>query len=161
RGGTVVGSNDGRRGPALARARVFRFTGSVSSPIELAARDRFLRLTVFNGDDAPLRGIRLKAVADPRTVLVEGGNVASLRVLYGNPSAAPPSYDFARLPADQLGLARARPGSLGPEALNEDFRAAPDTRSFSAKHPAVITMALVLAALVVVAGGLLAVRMRS
>jgi hypothetical protein len=157
----VAGSNDGRMWNELARTRVYRLTRSVSSPIDLAARDRYLRLTIFNGDDEPLRGIHLRAVARSRTLLVEGGHPGPLRLLYGDPAAKAPSYDFARLPRAELGLAHARRGRLSAEAANQRFEPPPDTRSFSAKHPAAVAAALALAAAVVGFGGFLALRRRA
>jgi hypothetical protein len=157
----VEGSNDGRTWSELARTRIFRLTRSISSPIDVDARDRFLRLTIFNGDDEPLQGVRLRAFARSRALLVEGGHPGPLRLFYGNPASRPPSYDFARLPRGELGLDRAQAGRLGREALNPAFRQRPDTRSFSARHPVVITFALALAALVVASGGLLALRRRA
>ena len=161
RDATVAGSNDGRTWVDLARTRVFKLSGSVSSPIEVSARHRYLRVTIFNGDDEPLRAVGLRAFARSRALLVEGGHPGPLRLLYGDPQASPPSYDFARLPVAELGLARARTGRLGPEAANASFEPRADTRSFSAKHPAVITAALVLAAAVVAVGGFLALRRRA
>ena len=82
-------------------------------------------------------------------------------MLYGNPASTSPSYDFARLPRAELALGRARPGRLGTEASNPLFEPPPDTRSFSAKHPAVIAAVLALAAVVVAFGGFLALRRRA
>jgi hypothetical protein len=161
RAAVVAGSNDGRNWHELARTRVFRLTRSVSSPIDLDTRDRYLRVTIFNGDDEPLRGIRLRAVARSRALLVEGGHRRPLRMLYGDPASSPPSYDFALLPTADLDLARARPGRLGAEMRNPSFEAAPDMRSFAAKHPAVVTAALALAAVVVAFGGFLALRRKA
>jgi hypothetical protein len=157
----VAGSNDARRWNELARTRVYRLTRSLSSPIDLAARDRYLRVTIFNGDDEPLRDIRLRAVARSRALLVEGGHRGPLRLLYGDPAAAAPTYDFARLPRAELGLAHARLGSLGAEGANPRFEPRSDTRSFGAKHPAVVAATLALAAVVVGFGGFLALRRRA
>jgi hypothetical protein len=161
RDAVVAGSNDGRTWSELARTRVYRLTRSVSSPIDVVARHRYLRLTILNGDDEPLRGIRLRAVARSRAVLVEGGHPGPLRLLYGDPAASAPSYDFARLPRAELGLAHARHGRLGAETANPRFEPRPDTRSFSAKHPAVVAAVLALAAGVVGFGGFLALRRRA
>jgi len=158
---SVAGSNDGHTWTELARTRVFRLTRSVSSPIDVEARDRFLRVTIVNGDDEPLREIRLRAVARSRALLVEGGHPGPLRLLYGDPASRSPSYDFARLPRAELALGRARPGRLGREASNPLFEPPPDTRSFSAKHPAVVAAVLALAAVVVAFGGFLALRRRA
>jgi hypothetical protein len=158
---SVSGSNDGHTWTELTRTRVFRLTRSVSSPIDLQSRDRFLRVTIFNGDDEPLRGIHLRAVARSRALLIEGGHPGPLRLLYGDAMSRPPSYDFARLPRSELGLGRARPGRLGAEASNPAFEPPPDTRTFSAKHPAVVAAALALAAAVVALAGFLALRRRA
>jgi hypothetical protein len=91
-------------------------------------------------------------------LLAEGGHPGPYRVYYGSGTLAAPSYDFARLPRAALGLSHA--GSLGAEALNPAFLAAPDTRSFAAKHNWLVNGALALAALVVAAGGLVALRRR-
>jgi hypothetical protein len=157
----IEGSNDGRRWRPLTRTRVFRITGSVPSPIGLAARHRYLRVTIFNGDDEPLEGLRLRALADSRRLLLEGGHPGPMRLLYGNPAERPPRYDFARLPTPELGLSRARAGRLGPERVNASFEPPADTRSFSARHPEVVTGALALAALALGVGGFLALRRRT
>lgn len=160
RAATVEGSNDGRNWSELARSRVFRLSRSVSSPIDLTARDRYLRVTIFNGDDEPLRAIRLRAVAQSRALLVEAGRHASLHLLYGDPLARPPEYDFALLPRSELDLARARTGRLGPETLNAAFEPRPDTRSYAARHRELVSGALAVAAFAVALGGVLALRRR-
>ena len=154
---TVEGSNDKQLWQPLASARVFRLRGSAPTPIRIDGRHRYLRLTVRNGDDAPLEGIEVEALARPRRLLVEGGHPLPLLVLYGDRSARAPSYDFARLPAP-----RARePGILGPERRNELFEPPEDTRSFVARHSSLVTAALALAALAVGVGGVLALRRRA
>jgi hypothetical protein len=166
----VEGSNDRKRWVPLATARVFRLgesgvrlvpgVGSRSGPptsIGVDARHRYLRLTIVNGDDPPLEGIEVVALARPRPLLVEGGHPPPLRVLYGSSTARPPSYDFARLP---LPAGRAK-GTLGPEQRNAAFEPPPDTRSFAARHTGLVTIALALAALTAAFGGALALRRRT
>jgi hypothetical protein len=160
RAATVEGSNNGHDWTELARTRVFRLTRSVSSPIDLAARDRYLRVTIFNGDDEPLSAIRLRALAQSRALLVEAGRRGSLRVFYGDPLARPPKYDFALLPRSELSLAHARTGRLGLETLNAGFERRPDTRSYTARHPELVSAALAVAAVAVALGGFLALRRR-
>ena len=60
------------------------------------------------------------------------------------------------MPAGAIGLDRAREGQLGPEALNADFEAPADTRTFFERNPNVVNGLLVLAALVAAVGGFLA-----
>jgi hypothetical protein len=81
-------------------------------------------------------------------------------VLYGNPFEAPPDYDYARLPIDALDLNGASQGRLGVERANPAFEPPPDTRSFSAKHPEVVAVALAAAALALGGVGLVALRSR-
>jgi hypothetical protein len=157
---TILASNDRRRFEPLTAARIFRFAGSSSAPIPIGARHRYLRVEIENGDDAPLRGIEISAWSRSRAILLEGGHPLPHSVYYGNSRASVPSYDFARLPASALRIGQAHPGHLGQERRNQAFQPPPDTRSFTARNPGLVTGALALAALAVGAVGLLALRGR-
>lgn len=157
----IEGSNDGLSWVYLADARVFRLEDSLPAAIAVASRHRFLRLTIENGDDEPLAGIRVEALARPRTLLVADGYQPPLRLLYGSPRATAPSYDFARLPRESLGLERARAAELGPERPNPLYEPPRDTRSFFARHPALVQVALALGAAIVAVSGLLVLRPRA
>jgi hypothetical protein len=147
--------------PAVTTARIFRYYGTASPPLSLDVRARRLRITISNGDDPPLRGLRVEVLARPRPLLVEGGHPQPLRVLYGGRRRDAPDYDVARLPRDVLALDRLRRGALGPETVNADFEPAPDTRSFVKRHPVLVDAALALAAAVLGVGGFLALRRRA
>lgn len=151
---TVEGSNDGTRFVVRARARMFRFPGSHSPPVEVAATDRFLRVRIDNGDDEPLTGIRIKARGRSAAIVLEGRHELPYRLLYGSGRVPPPRYDFATIPFTSPTV----PGRLGREGLNPAFEPAPDTRGFFRRHGWAVDAALVVAALVVAAGGLLALR---
>jgi hypothetical protein len=159
RAARVEGSNDRKLWVPLATARVFRLSGAEPEPtsIRIDGRHRYLRLTIVNGDDPPLERIAVAAFARPRPLLIEGGHARSLRMLYGNSLAGPPSYDFARLPPPK----RTERGTLGREQRNAAFEPPPDTRSFAARHSRVVTAALVLAALAAAFAGALALRRRA
>lgn len=135
-------------------ARGVTLTGEVRGPtaIPVHARTRFLRLTIDNGDDPPLRGLRVTAYARPRPLLIEGGHPSPLTMYYGARVAAP-VYDFARLPLQSTPA----PATLGPERSNPEFRIV-DRRSFFARHHALVTAALAAAAGLLVAAGALAFR---
>jgi hypothetical protein len=124
--------------------------------VPLSVRTRFLQIAIDNGDNPPLRGIRVEALARPRTLLVEGGHPAPLTVYYGA-RVSPPEYDYARLPRSALGLDRAQPARLGPERKNAGFRLV-DTRSYFARHRSLVTAALVLAAAAVIGAAALTLR---
>lgn len=153
----VDGSNDGRTFVPLATGRLTRFRGSVQPPLTVDARHRYLRLTIENGDDGPLAGIRVDARARPREILVAPARLP-LRVLYGAPALPPPSYDFARVPASALRAETAERAVLERETPNPRYEPPADTRSVFARNPGLVRLALALAALVVAAAGFLALR---
>jgi uncharacterized protein DUF3999 len=145
----------------VASGRIYRYYGRTTPPLGLGARGRRLKITIANGDDPPLRRLRVTLFARPRTVLVEGGHPRPLLVLYGGRPRSAPDYDFARLPESVLGLGRLRQGELGPEGFVHGYRAAPDTRSFVKRHPVIVDAALAVAAAVLGVGGFLALRRRA
>lgn len=156
----IFGSNSRQQWMPLAATRIFRFPGTGSAPIEIGAHHRYIRIEVDNGDDAPLRGIEVSAWSRSRALLLEGGHPPPYVVYYGSPRANAPDYDFARLPAGALGAERAARRRLGSERENPAFEPPPDTRSFTARNPELVTGALALAALALGAVGLLVLRKR-
>jgi hypothetical protein len=157
----VEGSNSGETWVVLAQGRVYRFPGSAETTIPLLSRNRYLRLTIENGDDPPLEALSVQAFARPRTVLVADGFSPPYRLFYGNARVRAPEYDFAAAPLDPQDLASAPASTLGREALNPEWEAPEDTRSFIARHPGVITAVLAVAAVVLFFGAFLALRRRT
>jgi hypothetical protein len=100
-------------------------------------------------------------MARPRTILVADGFQAPYRLLYGSPGLGAPEYDFAQAPLDSRDLTAVRAAALGREALNPAWEPPEDTRSFFARHPAVLSAALALAAVVLFVGAFLALRRRT
>jgi hypothetical protein len=158
---TVEGSSDGTAFTPLGGGEIARFPGVDLSTVAVAARHRYLRVTIRNGDDAPLAALTVTPEAQPRPLLLAGGYRPPFRLLYGGAPVPAPAYDFAQLPASATGFERASAGTLGPERANELFEAPADTRSFFERNDGLIEVALVLAAIVVAAGGLLALRRRT
>jgi hypothetical protein len=156
----ISGSNRHPRFAPLTAARIFRFPGSSSAPIAIAAAHRYIRIEIENGDDAPLREIEVSAWSRSRALLLEGGHPVPYTAYYGDPRASEPIYDFARIPASAVGRERAVPGRLGRERESAAFESPPDTRTFAARNPGLVTAALALAALALAAVGLLAMRKR-
>jgi hypothetical protein len=157
----IEGSNTGETWVLLALGRVFRFQSSVETTIPLSARHRYLRLTIDNGDDPPLEGLDVEALARPRTILVSDGFEPPYRLLYSNPSLLAPQYDFAEAPIESIDTDSAAGASLGAEELNPSWEPPEDTRSFSARHPEVIPAVLAIAAVVLFFGAFLALRRRT
>jgi len=131
------------------------------SKIALAARHRYLRVTIRNGDDASLEGLRIAAEAMPRPLLLASGHNSPFRLLYGNATFPAPAYDFARLPAAATGFETAREGTLGAERANELFEAPADTRTFFERNDYLIEVMLVVVTIVVAVAGLFALRRRT
>ncbi|MGH3127578.1 MAG: hypothetical protein ACRDPX_06650, partial [Gaiellaceae bacterium] len=158
---TVEGSNDRTTFAPLGSGEIARFRGVEIDQVDLDARHRFLRVVIENGDDVPLAGLRVVAEAKPRPLLVADGHEPPFELYYGSPAAAPPAYDFERLPAAATGFERAVEGRLGPESVNELFEPPADTRTFFERNDAALQALLVLAAIVVALGGILALRRRA
>jgi hypothetical protein len=154
----ISGSNLGQQFVPLGAARIFRFPGSASAPISIGAHHRYLRIEVANGDDAPLRGIEVSAWSRSRALLLEGGHPPPYTAYYGSSRLDAPNYDFARLPMAAVGIERAVHGRFGSQSENPAYEPPPDTRSFTARNPELVTGALALAALALGAIGLLALR---
>jgi hypothetical protein len=108
-----------------------------------------------------LSDLRVQALAHERPLLLAEGFELPYQLFYGAPGVTAPSYDFARLPVTAIGLERTVAGTLGAESLNEDFEPPADTRTFFEKHSNLVNGILVLAAVVVAVGGLLALRRRA
>jgi len=154
----IEGSNDRESFVPLATARIFRFRGSTSAPVSFDSRFRYLRVTVENGDDPRLAGVRLEARGPSRAILLEPGHEPPFRLLYGGPGVEAASYEFARIPPPAPGTVL-DPAQLGPEGVNEAF--VPPARGFAERNPVVITLVLALAAAALVAGGFFALRRRT
>jgi hypothetical protein len=157
----VGGSNDGVTYVQVGGGEVARFRGVDLGRIAVQARQRYLRVTIQNGDDAPLEDLRVQALAQARPLLLSEGFKPPFRLYYGAPGTAPPAYDFAQLPPTAIGLGRSVVGRLGPETLNEAFESPADTRTFFERNRSAVNGLLVVAAIVVAVGGLLALRRRT
>jgi hypothetical protein len=139
-------------GVAVASGRLVRLGRPALTIVPVDATGRYIRVVVANGNDPPLHGIRVTAYARPVPIQIEGGHPGPLRLYYGA-HIGPPTYDFARLPV-RGAVQRA---ALGPERLNPRFHVV-DRRSFFAKHRSLVTVALALAAALLVAAGAFALR---
>ena len=153
---TVDGSNDLHTFARLADGRMTRAPGLLSPPIELESRYRYLRVTIENGDDPPLQGVRTETYGPSFALMVEGGHASPLRLRYGADVSAP-SYEYARLPIERP-VAVLGPALLAPERLNPAFELPGEP--FGERHRWLVQVALGLAACVVATAGLLAFRRR-
>jgi len=153
----ISGSMDGKAYFPAGAGRLLRFGRAGETTVPVSSRYRHLRIRIANGDDQPLRDLRVTLRAYRDSILLAPGYAPPYTVLYGGPLRRP-EYDFAQLPE-----VRDEPEAvtLGPERRNDAFEAPADTRSFAERHPAVLQAALALAAAALVAGGFLALRRRT
>jgi hypothetical protein len=66
---------------------------------------------------------------------------SSPELFYGDPTLPAPQYDVARLFSTSSRMVSAQ---LGPEQKNAVYRARPDTRSMTERHPDLIWIALLI-----------------
>lgn len=154
---SVAGSNDRRTFVPLGAGRITRAPGLSSPGVELHSRFRYLRVTVRNGDDPPLRGLVAQTFGPSFAILVEAGRPRPLRIVYGA-ALAPPDYEFARLPVDRP-VAVLEPSRLPPETRNPAFALPGPT--FGERNRWLVQAGLGLAAVVVALAGVLAFRRRT
>jgi hypothetical protein len=153
----VSGSMDRKAFFVAGGGRLYRFGEAGETTLPLDSRYRYLRIRISNGDDEPLRDLRVTLWAYRDYILLAPGFSPPFRVLYGGP-AVRPEYDFAQQPE-----VRGQPTvvALGPERRNEAFEPPADTRPFAERHPGLIQLALALAAAVLALAGFFALRRRT
>jgi hypothetical protein len=153
----VTGSMDGKAFFPAGGGRLYRFGEAGETTVPVNSRYRYLRIRISNGDDEPLRDLRVTLRAYRDYILLAPGYTLPYRVLYGGP-AVRPEYDFAQQPE-----VRGEPAVavLGPEQRNEAFEPPADTRTFAERNPVLIKLALGLAAAGLALAGFFALRRRT
>ena len=139
---------------ALASGGLRRTQGQASFVVRGLAGDRgSLRVRILDGSDAPLPGLRVRAFADPRTLVLDHPGAGPLTLHYGAALAAP-SYEFARLP---LGTAT----GLVAWSLRPEVRQAPapaPARSLWKRHSWLASVLFAGLTAIVAVAGLIVVR---
>jgi len=144
----ITNSNDLQHWYSTAGGAIFRTADEEQLSVEITERtERYLKVTVFNGDSAPLPFGKITLSGIRRVVRFSTARTGTYRVYIGNPSARQPSYDFARvIPASTVPAA----AQLGPVETNPAFRM--PERPWTDRNPwllngtlaaAVVAMALV------------------
>jgi hypothetical protein len=117
---------------------------------------KWLKVVIHNGDDAPLKVNSASLQQIERRVYFEAPSQARLTLYYGDEKLERPEYDYAKL---FLNSTDAHAAQLGPETNNAAYTGRPDDRPWSERHPAILWIAIIAAVLVL---GVLALRsMRS
>jgi Protein of unknown function (DUF3999) len=100
-----------------------------------------LEVAVDNGDDAPLPITAIQLEMRQRELCFDAAVAPRPELFYGDPALPTPQYDFARLFSPSAHLVQAQ---LGPEQRNPEYRARPDTRSVTERHPDLIWIVLLI-----------------
>ena len=115
----IYGSMDGKAYFVAGGGRIYRFGNTGETTVPVHSRYRYLRIRVGNGDDAPLRDLRMTLRAYRDYILLAPGFTPPYRVLYGGPNVRP-NYDFGPPGSTR----RARRGRARPGAPERGLRAA-------------------------------------
>ncbi len=138
---------------SISRVRVNRAGQTVvSEDLNIDLHPQFtsqIRISVENGDDAPLPIQQVRPLAVERRVYFDPKGKSVLQLYYGDSKLGPPSYDYEKLFQRSPDAAIAQ---LGPAEANRQFTGRPDDRPWSERHQGVLWAAMVLA--VALLGGL-------
>jgi hypothetical protein len=102
---------------------------------------RFWRIEVLNGNDAPLIGANPTLLTIPYFVLFYPQSGHSYRLIYGNSAAKLPHYDLART-FDYHAEPGAKVATLGEEEATANYL---DPRPYTERHPHLLWLALIVA----------------
>jgi hypothetical protein len=126
---------------------------TVDAPwVEFGTSGSLWTVSVDNGDDAPLALTDVRLEMAERKLCFDAAAGAAYTLYFGDAALAAPRYDYATLFVPEADAAQA---VLGAEKANPEFRARPDGRAFTERHPGLLWVALIL---VVVVLGVVAVR---
>jgi len=111
-------SDDGKDWRVLTRGVLYQVPGEQSLSISFRERrERFMRLRIFNGDNAPVPVPRVYAETLRRVMKMPPYPQGDYMLYFGNPKARPPEYDLGAI------LARQAPG---PETSAQAEKWAPN-----------------------------------
>ncbi len=138
---------------AISRVRMNRAGQAVVS--ENLVADLFpppskqIKVAVENGDDAPLPIKSIQPLSVERRFYFDPKGATALKLYYGNPRLAPPSYDYGKFFQQSADAVIAQ---LAPAEANSQFTGLPDDRPWSERHSGVLWIAMLIA--VALLGGL-------
>jgi len=152
RSAEVWASQDGEHWFTRGGGAILRTTDAEKLGLETAEiADRYLKITIFNGDSAPLHFGPIALRGTRRVVSFPAAEPGPYVLYSGNAGAHAPAYDLARVMPRNV---QPEGASLGPEEPNPMFRA--PERPWSDRNPWVLNSVLIAA---VGAMGLITVRM--
>jgi hypothetical protein len=100
-----------------------------------------VEVAIDNGDDTPLPVTAILLEMRQRKLCFDSAVASRPELFYGDPALPTPQYDYARLFSPAAHIIQAQ---LGPEQRNAEYRARPDTRSMTERHPDLLWIALLI-----------------
>jgi hypothetical protein len=151
----VAASADGKEWRNLVGAQIYRFhqvyrgdkvQEQLVVPVPYGdAGDRYWRITVVNGNDAPLADASVRLYTTPRHLVFEQRPGKNYSLIYGQERAPAAQYDLGQR-VDAKQQEAAVPGKLGPEEINAGWV---DPRPWTETHEIFLWGVLVIAVLVI------------
>lgn len=148
----VSASGDKKTWDMAASSQIYRFHRGekvrqvLTVPISYGnAGERYWRVTVENGNDAPLPVTSVQLYTAPRHLMFEQQPGRSYTLIYGQERAEPARYDFSER-VNEEGRMTALPGKLGPEETNATWV---DPRPWTETHAVFLWGALLVAVIVI------------
>jgi hypothetical protein len=144
----VQGSNDAREWQRHIQSETYRFhterfdleKKSLQFP---EARQRYVKLIIYNYDDPPLRLGRIEVHGVDKELVLQNQANWNFRLFYGNPLATPPRYDIDRVKS-YLNLDNLPKAALAAELANPEYRLRRQAGPWTEVHPVIYWGALIL-----------------
>jgi Protein of unknown function (DUF3999) len=145
-------SDDKKEWNTIASGQIYRFhqgdkvQKQLTVPISYGgATGRYWRVTVENGNDAPLANASVRLYTTPRHVVFEQQPGKSYSLIYGQERVQAAEYDLGRR-LDVAQQMAAVPGKLGPEEVNSVWV---DPRPWTETHAVFLWGVLLIAVIVI------------
>jgi len=148
RDASIETSDDGSSWETLGSGRIERFAGGSGSasfafPERTAA---FVRVTVADGNDAPLRDVTPHLATRPHDVVFDAGGKHTYRLLSSDPGAPAPTYDLGARLAHEAWAAPV--AAAGVTRAFARFVAPADTRTLTQRYPWLLSVTIGAVAIV-------------
>ncbi len=143
----IESSSDGQEWSAVGSGEIYRFHHDdvlrewlrVSFGSGWASH---WRVHIANGNNSPLAGARVMLYMTPRRIVFRPDPARRYLLLYGQSEAKPPHYDLERTLVVQ-DFQKLPELALGGEQINSEYE---DPRPWSERHPAILWIAVIIAA---------------
>ncbi len=107
-----------------------------------ALKTKSFKITVQNGDDAPLPVVSVEPTSIERRAYFNPAGNSALKLYFGDEKLTAPDYDYAKFFREEPAPVQAQ---LGPILQNPSYTERPDDRPWSERHRIIVWLAMLLA----------------